>query len=264
MVVAPLGPTSSATSRKRTMLTAGALAIGSLALYVRSIDFGFVNYDDSTVLLGHPALYDEGSLLRSVREIFHYFPREEPLLVRDLSWALDSRVFGFRNAFGYHLGNVLLNAANAALAFLFLQRATRRFEFAAWVAALWACLAIHVEPVCWVMGRKDVLSAMFALLAFWAQAVALSSETRRARWLAETAVFFLYPLAVLSKFSAVALVAALAMQRMFAERLDGRLAPDAPVAWRTVVPRLLALYRLHRHEPRGGAHHGVMRQSSIS
>jgi len=76
---------------------------GSLILYGASLGFGFIGYDENTVLLGHPNLYNQSSLLDGVHEILvGYFPREEPLLVRDLSWLLDARLFGFTNPVGYH------------------------------------------------------------------------------------------------------------------------------------------------------------------
>ena len=225
-------------------MAAGVLAALSFVLYLEALSFGFIRYDDQTVLLGHPALYDAGSLVRSLHEIVTYLPREEPLLVRDLSWAIDSRVFGFANPFGYHLGNVVLNAVNAALLFLFLQHATRRFGFAVLTALVWTCLPIHVEPVCWVMGRKDLLAATFSLLMFLAQSVALRrrAEGRTgAAKMAEVAVFGLYPLAVLSKFSAVAMVGALGVQRALAEHVSGEASPSARLDLRLVARRCLGL-----------------------
>jgi hypothetical protein len=230
-------------SDRKTALTAAALAIGSVALYVQSLSFGFVRYDDQTVLQGHPALYDERSLWASMRESLRYLPREEPLLVRDVSWAIDSRLFGFTNPFGYHLGNVVLNACNAALLFLLLQHATRRYAFAATASALWVCLPLHVEPVCWVMGRKDLLAATFCLLMFLAQSFALRPGLpRHGQRLAGVAVLALYPLAVLSKFSAVTMVGALAVQRALALHLSGDVAPSAPVSLHVAARKSLGLW----------------------
>jgi hypothetical protein len=141
--------------RHETALAALGLALLSLALYARAAGFDFVNFDDPTVLLAHPQLYDETSFLASLSQIFfESFPREEPLLLRDVSWALDARVFGFQNPLGYHLGNVLFNAANVALLFLFLARATRRFGLSLAVAGVFAVLPVHVEPVSWVWGAR--------------------------------------------------------------------------------------------------------------
>lgn len=215
---------------------------GSLLLYARALGFGFIGYDESTVLLGHPNLYAQPSLAASAREILlGYFPREEPLLVRDLSWLFDARLFGFTSPLGYHLGNVVLNALDVVLVFFFLAHATRRIAWPAVTAALFGALAIHVEPVCWIMGRKDVLAAFFVLLALLLDSVALRSTHRRRRWLLSAAVLALCPLAILAKFSAIVLVGLLALFRISAPFLDGSRAPAEAWALRARTRLLLGL-----------------------
>ena len=228
----------------RSALACFALAGLSLALYGPAVGFDFVNYDDTTVLLGHPALYDPASLRASLYEIFvGSLPREEPLLVRDVSWALDSRLFGFANPAGYHLGNVLGNAANVVLLFLFVQHATRRFELAVATAGLFAVLPVHVEPVAWVMGRKDILSAFFVLAALLAQSHELASSNARRRRFLYLLALLLTALALLSKIAAMSAVLVLTLHRVFAPYLDGSRAPNARLDWgrilRDVTPRML-------------------------
>jgi hypothetical protein len=223
-------------SRTTTLGICLLLALASVALYAPSLDFGFVAYDDLPVLQAHPNLYGQPSFARCLYEIFvGYFPREEPLLVRDVTWAIDAHLFGFTSAFGYHLGNVLLNAVDGVLLFLFLLHATRSRIFAGLCAGIFTTLAIHVEPVCWVMGRKDVLAAFFTLLALLAQSVSLRSDDARLRRLLWPAVLLLYVLAVLSKFSAITLVAVLAAHRILAPYLDGRRKPTAAIDWRAAA-----------------------------
>jgi hypothetical protein len=213
---------------------------GSLWLYAPSLGFGFIGYDEPSVLLAHPNLYNQPSLAASIREILiGYFPREEPLIVRDFSWLVDARLFGFERAVGYHLGNVLFNAANVVLLFAFLLHATRSLAFAGLVAALFSTLAIHVEPVCWVMGRKDLLGAFFTLLALLAQSIVLRQAPGWRRRVLLGAIFLLVPLAILSKFSAIVLVALLALHRLYAPFLDGSRAAGGPMGlrgrWRELV-----------------------------
>lgn len=229
---------------RRVALIALALALASGALYGRAVGFDFVDFDDRKVVLAHPDLYDEKSLRSSLHEIFvGYFPREEPLLVRDVSWALDARLFGHANPLGYHLGNVLLNGLAVALLFLFLHHATRRLHSAWILAALFAVLPIHVEPVCWVMGRKDLLVACFLLLALLAQSHELAAADARRRWLFYAATLLCMVLALFSKVSAVVAFALLGLHRVFAPYLDGRRAPGEPLGLaptlRDVVPRML-------------------------
>lgn len=233
----------SSSDLRRPWLACCGLAILSLALYAPAVSFGFVNYDDTTILLSHPQLYDEHSLWASLAQIFvGYLPREEPLLVRDVSWALDARWFGFQNPAGYHLGNVVLNAANAVLLFLFLHQATRRFGLALATAGVFAVLPVHVEPVAWVMGRKDVLSACFLLAALLAQSHELAAPDPARRRQLHLATILLLALALLSKIAAMGGFALLLLHRVFAPYLDGRREPSAPLDWprivREVLPRM--------------------------
>jgi hypothetical protein len=183
----------------------------SVAIYADTIDYGYVDYDDNTILLAHPSLYNEHSFSSSLEQIFAgYFPREEPLLIRDVTWAIESRLFGHVAAWPRHLGNVLLNAANVGLAFAFILAITGQRALAFGVAMAWSVLAVRTEAVAWVMGRKDVLSAFFALAA-------LNIEARRwngrARALAYAAALALVGAAILSKVSALTLFAVLIVVR---------------------------------------------------
>ena len=224
------------TAKHATAFCALGLAFGSLALYARTVGFDFVNFDDPQVLLAHPQLYDETSFLASLSQIFYaYFPREEPLLLRDVTWAFDARVFGFRNPAGYHLGNVLLNAANVALLFWFLTRATRRVGLAFAVAAVFAVLPVHVEAVAWVMGRKDTLSACFVLGALLAQSYELAAPDAQRRRHFYLAALLCTCLALLAKIAAFPCVALLALHRVFQPYLDGSRAPDVALEWSRVL-----------------------------
>lgn len=115
-----------------------------------------------------------------------YLPREEPLLVRDVTWALDSCLFGFRNPRGYHLGNVLLHAANCVLVLHVVAAVTGRTLLALGSAVVFAVIPIHVQAVSWEMSRKmsrkDVLVGLFMLLAPRVQvAASRTSDSRRRR-----------------------------------------------------------------------------------
>lgn len=230
--------------RHETALAALALVVLSLALYARALSFEFVNFDDPTVLLAHPQLYDESSFVASLSQIFfEAFPREEPLLLRDVSWALDARLFGFQNPLGYHLGNILLNAANVALLFLFLARATRRFWLSLGIAGVFAVLPVHVEPVSWVMGRKDTLSAFFVLAALLAQSYELDESDAGRRRQLYLATLLCTCLALVAKIAAMPCFVLLALHRAFYPYLDGRRAPDAPLGvlrtLRVAIPPVL-------------------------
>jgi hypothetical protein len=208
--------------RHRNLLTGLLLMLAAWAMYWPSMQYGFVYYDDVRILRDHPELYGQAKLTDDLRAIFVTgLPREEPLLLRDVSWALDSRVFGFGNATGYHLGNVLLHGIVVALMFAFLLGTTRRYGFALAVAGGWLVLAIHTEPVAWIMGRKDILSALFMLLALCAQTRRLAAETLfpRAAWYGLTLLCF--GCALLSKISVLTFPLVLLLHAIFLPYLNG-------------------------------------------
>jgi hypothetical protein len=176
--------------------------LAAWVLYAPSVRYGFVYYDDVRLLSDRAELYGQPGLLQDMRAIFvTAFPREEPLFLRDLSWAIDSRLFGFGNPVGYHLVNVLLHGLTVALLFGFLLKLTQRYSFSLVTTTAWLLLAVHTEPVAWIMGRKDIMSAFFMLLALWAQTRRLEATNRAAWWLWYFATLALLICGLLSKVS---------------------------------------------------------------
>ena len=218
--------------RQRNLLTGLLLMLAAWVMYLPSVRYGFVYYDDVRILRNHPEIYGQTNWPTAAQAIFVTgFPRDEPLLVRDVTWALDSRLFGFGNAFGYHLGNVLLHGLVVALLFAFLLGTTRRYGFALAVAVAWLALAIHTEPVVWIMGRKDILSALFMLLALAAQTRRLTAASLRARtgWYALTLAGFIGGL--LSKMSVLSFPLVLLLHTLFLPYLNGERPANGKFRW---------------------------------
>ncbi len=218
--------------RHRSLLTALLLMLAAWAMYLPSVRYGFVYYDDVRILRIHPELYGQAKFTDNLREIFvTSFPREEPLLLRDVSWAFDSKVFGFGNAFGYHLGNVFLHSIVVALMFAFLLGTTRRYGFALTVTVGWLALAIHTEPVAWIMGRKDILSTLFMLLALCAQTRRLAAENLYAQcgWYLFALVSFMAGL--LSKISVLTFPLVLFLHAVFLPYLNGERTVFEKFSW---------------------------------
>ena len=86
-----------------------------------------------------------------------------------ISHMLDVQLFGV-NAGAHHLVNLELHLVAVVLLFLVLRRVTGALWSSALVAALFAAHPAHVESVAWVAERKDVLSALFWILALGAYA----------------------------------------------------------------------------------------------
>jgi len=136
----------------------GTIAIAALALvaaalfaYIPALRGGFI-WDDDSYVTGNPHLRSaEG--LRSIwlrpGATTQYYP-----LVHSAFW-IEYRLWGLE-PFGFHLMNVLLHGAGAALLFFVLRRLGAP---GAWfAAALWALHPVQVESVAWITERKNVLS----------------------------------------------------------------------------------------------------------
>jgi len=145
---------------------AGLLALSVTVLFWRTRGYGLVIYDDHQYLFGNQVV-DQGLTIHGLRwaltTIYHW--HWHPLTW--LSHMLDVELFA-DSLGGHHLSNVALHTANTLLLFLALRVMTGAPLRSALVAALFALHPLHVEPVAWIVGRKDLLSTSFALLTMLA------------------------------------------------------------------------------------------------
>lgn len=153
-------------SRRRAALTAGAVALLAVAVYASTIGHEFV-FDDN------PEVVDNEGI-RSLRNLPSFFGEsawkgagEDNPIYRPLttaSYALNHAVSGLE-PWSYHLVNVVLHAVVSVLVLVFALELGLPALAAFGGAALFAVHPIHVEAVANVAGRKDLLTAVFALLA---------------------------------------------------------------------------------------------------
>ncbi|HZR19368.1 MAG TPA: hypothetical protein VFE51_18920 [Verrucomicrobiae bacterium] len=224
--------------RHRNLVTGLALVLVGWSLYLPSIWHGFVYYDDVRLLRDHPELYGQPTLGQDFKAIFlTSFPREEPLLLRDVAWAMVSRLFGFGNPLGYHLLNVLLHGTVVGLVFLFVLQTTQRYRLALATTFAWLLLAVHTEPVSWIMGSKDLLSALFMLLALCAQTRRLDST--RGWWYLAT--IGLVACGLLSKMSVLTFPFVLLLHAMLLPYVRGECPSRAPLPSLRTLARESAL-----------------------
>ena len=186
--------------RTRTVLGAyGFLVVITLAVYLQTAGFDFVNYDDNEYVTGNAHVQSPFGL-ESVRWAFttgHFF-NWHPLTW--LSHMLDYQVFGL-HAGGHHLVNAAFHLANTLLLFGLLRRATGALGRSAFVAALFAVHPLHVESVAWVAERKDVLSTFF----LWLTLLAYVHYVRRPGLKRYVPVLLAFALALTAKAMAVTL-----------------------------------------------------------
>ena len=179
-----------------------ALALVALAVvcFIPALSGGFV-WDDKSFIVEEPLVRRWSGLWHiwlspgDLREL-HYWP-----LTYTTFW-LEHKLWGLNPA-GYHAVNVVLHALNTVLVWRLMRALGAPGGWA--VAALFAVHPLHVEPVAWIIGRKDLLAALFYLGAALAW-IRFTGTPGRGRYCLALAC---YAAAMLSKSSAVTLPAAL-------------------------------------------------------
>lgn len=173
----------------------------STLTYLDIANHQFVNYDDTRIILKRIDSFD-GLTSKNIKKIvLDDYPREEPLIVRDLSYLANATLFGPLNPQGYLFGNLVLHMLTSYLVFvLSLLLFPGRYWLAIITASLFAIHPVHVESVAWISGRKDTLYSCLFLAGFLTYAQFLKTDKA---WLL-VASFILYSMSLFSKSSAIA------------------------------------------------------------
>lgn len=147
-------------------LASACCAAAVLVVFAPALGNQFVNYDDDTYILQNPHVLGgltsaDMQWAASAVAASNWHP---------LTWVslqLDASLYRV-DAWGYHLGNVLLHAASSALVLWLLATATGALWASVLAAGLFALHPLRVESVAWAAERKDVLAGLFFVLAVWA------------------------------------------------------------------------------------------------
>ena len=138
--------------------------------YLNTLVNGFI-YDDNNEVLNNPYLRSFGHL----KEIFstgilaHLGARGVTNYYRPVStfgFLLCYQLFG-PLPYGFHLANVVLNAAIVCLLFVVTRRMFQNSGLAFGTAVLFALHPAHSEAVAWVSAVTDLEVTFFFLLTFW-------------------------------------------------------------------------------------------------
>ena len=148
------------------LLVIATLCLLALASYWPISENGFINYDDDKYITENLHVRD-GLTPAGVRWAFTTFHANNWHPVTWISHMIDVELFGLRPE-RHHEVNVLMHALNGILLYLVLEAATGFTAAGALTAALFVVHPLHVESVAWAAERKDVLSALFWLLALGA------------------------------------------------------------------------------------------------
>jgi tetratricopeptide (TPR) repeat protein len=190
----------------RFRIVAWSLALVTLVIYLPVRTAGFV-YDDLDYVVNNP-IVQKGLSWAGVRWAFttSHSAAWHPLTW--LSLMLDCQLFGLDPG-AQHVVNVLFHSVNAVLLLLLLFRLTGELWPGAFAAALFAWHPLRVESVAWIVERKDVLSAFFALLsllAYTRHAKERSGGAGKPKWSRDCSLALLFfALALLAKSMLVTL-----------------------------------------------------------
>ena len=153
-------------SSHRSLILCLLLVTCTLVIYNSVNQNGFVNYDDDVYITANRHV-QAGLRWTTIRWAFTTFDAANWHPLTWISHAFDYQLFKLNPA-GHHYTNVLLHSVNVVLLFLLLVEATQRTWPSLIAAAIFAVHPLNVESVAWAAERKNVLSMLFLLLAFWA------------------------------------------------------------------------------------------------
>ena len=182
-------------------LLAVLLATLTLAVFWPATGFEFINMDDDVYVTANAHVLG-GLSAENVRWAFAGLHAGFWHPVTWLSLQADATMWGM-GAAGFHRTNILLHTANTVLVFLLLFRLSRSRWRSALVAALFALHPLRVEVVAWVSERKELLGALFSLLALWAYAG--YAQIGKSNWRNYVLTLVFFTLALMSKPMAVML-----------------------------------------------------------
>jgi protein O-mannosyl-transferase len=186
-------------TRKEPIASRRALYVSVFLVAITWLVFGqtlghdFVNFDDHVYVYDNP-LVAKGVTVDGVIGAFTHAHARNWHPLTTISHMLDCQLYGLK-AGGHHFTNVLLHTVAVLLLFAVLRDMTGAFWRSAFVATLFAIHPLHVESVAWVAERKDVLSAVFFMLALGAY-VRYVRAPSIGRYVA---VAFLFALGLMSK-----------------------------------------------------------------
>jgi Tfp pilus assembly protein PilF len=220
--------------------------------FVPALSAAFVTWDDDPNFLDNP--YYRGLSWPNLAWMWTTFHMGHYIPITWMTFGLDYLIWGM-NAFGYHLVNLLLHAANAVLLYLIARRlllanASRARQgtesdpdvvlAAAMAAVVFAIHPLRVESVAWITERRDVLSGVFYLTTIllylrWVERRDAAVRGEHIRPVSVSAIA-MFVLALLSKATALIVPAVLLILNVYPLR---RLGPFA-VSGSSIYHRLAA------------------------
>jgi tetratricopeptide (TPR) repeat protein len=185
-----LRPPGLKTAGRRELLALGGalLAIEAAVFwaYAQIGGYGFITYDDPSLVYGNPLLLGGLSLKTAVPAFTSFYTQSwHPLTW--LSMMLDVQLFGM-NAHAFHLVNLGFHMGSILLVFAALSLMTGKPWRCAAVTGIFALHPLQVEGIAWASERKDALSVFLGALTLLLY-VRYTGKPSLHRYLATVAAF---------------------------------------------------------------------------
>src|SRR3569833_3868247 len=144
------------------------LLLATVALYVPTVKFGFVDWDDDRHLVHNPSLnpVSWSGVAQVWRDPYDrlYIPVSYTVFAAE-AWLSQRVAPGELSPVVFHVGNVLLHTANVLLVFYLLRRLVESDITALLGALLFAVHPLQVESVAWVCETRGLLATLLSLAA---------------------------------------------------------------------------------------------------
>ena len=204
------------------------LIIIPFALYIRSVDFDFSNFDDNSIILSN---YNTISDLNNLKEAFTHdaflstsaYSFYRPL--QTVSFMIDAQIGG-RQPWIYHLSNLLLHLMTIIALFFFLKKTSIKEDVSFLLSLFFSIHPLFTNAVAWIPARGDLLVTLFSLLSIIT--FLKYFENRKIVFLILHA--FLFMLALFSKETALLLPVLILMYVYFIKRNEFGLKEISPFA----------------------------------
>jgi protein O-mannosyl-transferase len=159
---------------------------------------GFTNWDDQIMVTQNDKIATLN--MNSLATYFTTFHERlyHPLVL--ITYALEFKFFGL-NPFVFHLTSLVLHLLTTALTFWFIYLICGNILVAFITGLLFGIHPMHIESVCWIAERKDVLYAFFFMGSLVSYMGYLRSNKKQYLWL----TMLLFILSLLSKSMAMTL-----------------------------------------------------------
>ena len=154
-----------------------------ILVYGTSLHFGFVTFDDSTLIEYRKAFNERwssfgqafGTSVFGMGDVYY-----RPLLV--VSFLINFKM-GSADPLGYHIANVVLHLANVLLLFTLLRKLVPKQWIAFFLALIFAVHPVLSQAVAWIPGRNDSLLGLFCWPFFMASINYTNGQKRGWLWL---------------------------------------------------------------------------------